>query len=238
MTSRNLVLLHAFPLDTRMWAEVAERLAVAMPDLRILVPELEPMDYESEPSLDAIADRVVHAMAGVGMVSATVAGLSLGGYVAMNLVRRHPERLEGLALVDTKASSDADAAAQGRLEFAERVESEGMGWVPAVMLPNLVHRREVHGLVGEWILEADPAWVAWVQRAMAARPDSLPALEAWTGPTMVVVGNQDRLSPWQDAEAMAVATGGELVVIPGVGHLSAVEDPESVAEALARFLQR
>ena len=136
----------------------------------------------------------------IGVNSAVVVGLSLGGYVAMELVRQDASRIAGLALIDTKASADTDEARANRLRVAEQVLEAGSTVALArAMLPGLLgatthdERPEVVERVRGWIEEADPAGVAWAQRAMAARPESFADLASLTVPALVLWGAEDTL---------------------------------------------
>lgn len=240
-----LVLLHAFPLDRRLWDSVVPLLVKQgyepiVPDLRgfgantHLLPDV--------PSLDVLADDIAELIDQAGG-NAVVAGVSLGGYVAMNLARRYPHLVAGLGLIDTKAGADGEAAVQGRLAFADRVELEGSGWVADAMIPNLISdhtiatQPAVEAAVREQIADCPPATIAWIQRAMAARPDSFPVLQDLAAPVLVVVGSEDLLSPPAEALAMAeVAQRATLIEIPQVGHLTPMESPELVTTALIDWL--
>ncbi len=243
MTDTPLVLLHSFPLSAAMWQAQLDGLPgrVLTPDLRgfgAAAPSAEP------PSLDLLADDVARLLDGEGIGRAVLGGLSMGGYVAMAFARRHPGRLAGLLLADTKASADTEAARANRERIAaavlarqsvallaeERMEKTQLG--PAAP-PELLAR------VRSLIAEATPGAVAWAQRAMAARGDSFAVLAGVTVPAAVVVGGEDALTPPADAEAMAAALpDAELTVIPGVGHLSSLEAPEAFNEAVRALLRR
>jgi pimeloyl-ACP methyl ester carboxylesterase len=173
-----------------------------------------------------------------------IGGLSMGGYVAMALLRRHPERIAALILADTKASADPDAAKANRERIAAAVESDEASTVlvddvlPALLGTTTTSTRPlVSGRVRGLVQTAPSAAVAWAQRAMAGRPDSFETLRAFDRPALVIVGAEDVLSPPSDAEAMAEALPhGRLVVIPQAGHLTAVETPESFNAQVAGFL--
>jgi pimeloyl-ACP methyl ester carboxylesterase len=172
-------------------------------------------------------------------------GISLGGYVAMEIVRQDPERVAGVALVDTKATADDDEARANRHRVAEQVLDSGSTEALArAMLPNLLGattrnaRPEVVERVRGWILEADPAGVALAQRAMAARPDSLADLAALAAPGLVLWGSEDALSSREQQDLMVDAMrDARFVEVPACGHLSAVEDPGAVTTALIAFLR-
>ncbi|MFT6564418.1 MAG: pimeloyl-ACP methyl ester carboxylesterase [Actinomycetes bacterium] len=241
-----VVLLHAFPVDRRVWAPVAKELRssgaeVLTPDFRGFGDDVR--ELSTQTSLDVLADDVAETIMRLGQ-PAVVGGLSLGGYVALNLARRHPDRVAALALVDTKANSDDAAAADGRLAFADRVDVEGGGWVADLMIPKLLgpttrqRRPEVVKAVRKMTEENNPAVIAWVQRAMARRPDSFGVLRGFAGPVLGVVGSEDELSPPSDmTRIIAAATKGAMATIPGAGHLSPIEAPSQVAAVLASWLR-
>lgn len=245
MATAPIVLLHAFPLDHRMWQDVTAGLARTS-GAPVLVPDLPATDGPlPEPSLETAADEVAAAVRAAGLDRAVVAGLSMGGYVALALLERHPGLVAGLALVDTKSTADAPEAAERRLAVADEVERTGtvdpvrgmlevlLGETTRAARPQVVQR------VAAWIGDQDPARVAWGQRAMAARPDRTDVLRAFTGPVTVLVGDEDQVTG-ADAAAHLVAAADQamLVTVPRVGHLSAVEDAPAVTTALVELARR
>ena len=244
-----LVLLHGFPVDHRMWDAVVDLLPG---DRTVLAPDLpglggspsgedvaDALGSPAAPSLETTADAVAATLRAAGVGRAVVAGLSMGGYVAMALVERHPDLVAGLALLDTKSTADDDAARANRLRIAAAVIAAGevdavlgmrralLGETSLVTRPDLVDRLEL------WIRTQGPAGVAWSQRAMAARPDRTAVLEGFAGPALVLVGEEDEVTPLAGARSLAAAlVAAELVVVPRAGHMSSVESPEPVAAAL------
>lgn len=234
-----LVLLHAFPLDSTMWEPVVSRLR-DVPVVLIDAPGFGGSAPGEEPSLDAYALDVVAAVRRLGVDEAVVAGLSMGGYVAMAVAEAAPGMLAGIGLLSTKASADPEAAREARMAMVAAVE-RGEDAVAVPMLEKLLGstslatRPDVVETVRDRLREAPPAGIAWAQRAMAARPDRLAALEALPEglPALVLRGSEDTLMSDGDARAMADALGVEVVEIAGAGHLVALEDPDAVAAALA-----
>jgi pimeloyl-ACP methyl ester carboxylesterase len=242
-----LVLLHAFPLDSRMWRPAAALVPDGRPVLAadLLGSRTRADALPDEPSLEAAADDVAAGLRAAGIERAVVAGLSMGGYVALALLERHPGLVAGLGIVDSKATADAPEAAARRHVRAGLLESSGS--VDEV-------RPDVDGLLGEttrtahpavsdqvlgWIGEQSPTGLAWQLRAMAARPDRTDVLAAFGGPVAVVVGDEDAITSAEVARGtVAAARDGSLVVVPHAGHLSAVEDPAAVADALAVLAAR
>jgi pimeloyl-ACP methyl ester carboxylesterase len=251
-TGTPLVLLHAFPLSSRMWQPQLDELpGTDGSAARVLAVDLRGFGGTEpgtdEPSLDLLADDVALLLDRAGIERAVVGGLSMGGYVAMALARRHPDRLSGLLLADTKATADTDRARANRERIAaavlardsvallvdEQVPSPLFGPTTARERPKLVDR------LRRMVEEASPEAVAWAQRAMAARTGSLDVLAELAVPALVVVGEEDTVTPVSDAEAMAaVLPDVVLTVIPAAGHLSSLEAPDTFNWAVRGLLDR
>ena len=199
-----VVLLHAFPLDKRMWDDVVAPIAASGWD--VVVPDLigfgesvlDEDDLDETPSLAAQARGVLSILDQIGLSNVVVCGLSLGGYVAMEMIRQDPSRIAGIALVDTKATADTEEARANRLRVADQVlEAGSTEALSRAMLPNLLgattheSRPDVVEKVRGWIREADPIGVAVAQRAMAARPDSRADLASLAVPGLVLWGSED-----------------------------------------------
>ncbi|MFN8077133.1 MAG: alpha/beta hydrolase [Kineosporiaceae bacterium] len=252
-TGPTLVLLHAFPLDRRMWQGVADRL----PAVRCVLVDLPGCGRsavpDAEPDVSFSAEGVLEVLRGLGTGPFVVAGVSMGGYVAMALARTQAEAgpvpggptLAGLALVDTKAEADAEDARANRLRTAQALEgpegTRALAALPTTLLgaTTVRERGELVAEVAEWVRAADPAGLAWSQRAMAGRPDSRGVLAALSVPATVVVGEEDVPTPPAAAASMAeTLADAVLVTVPACGHLSPLEDPDAVAAALRDLLAR
>lgn len=244
-SGRAVVLLHAFPLSSAMWLAQREALSDTC---RVVTPDQRgfggsPLG-DDPPSLDEAADDVAALLSSLGLDRVVLGGLSMGGYVAMAFLRRHAERVEALVLADTKATADPPQARDNRERIAAAVTDDPSSTVLVdEVLPTLLgettvaERPLVTGRVKALVQAAPGAAVAWAQRAMASRPDSLDTLRAVSVPTLVLVGAEDRLSPPDDAEAMANAvTGARLEILPHAGHLTALECPEEFNDAVLKFL--
>ncbi|MEV2269022.1 alpha/beta fold hydrolase [Nonomuraea africana] len=239
-----VVLLHAFPLSSAMWLAQREGLAASC---QVITPDLRGFGGsrlgEDEPSIDLMADDVAALLDAEGVERAVIGGQSMGGYVTMAFCRRHPDRVLGVILADTKASQDTDEARQNRERIARQVLADGTDVLVEEVLPGLLgqttkeRRAMVFGRVRGLVQAAPPGAVAWAQRAMAGRPDSFDTLAALKAPALVIVGEEDRLTTRDDAEAMLRAVpDGRLTVIERAGHLSAVEQPEAFNAAVAAFI--
>ncbi|MET9265439.1 alpha/beta hydrolase [Amycolatopsis sp. NPDC004079] len=240
MTELPLVLLHAFPLDARMWdpvrAPLAERFRVITPDQRGLGRSPLP-ETEAEPDLADAARDVVALLDKLELDQVVLGGCSMGGYLALAVLRLAPERVGGLVLIDTKATADTPEAAQTRLDVANRAEAEGVkDWLADANLPNLLADTASAGVrarVRELIDAQPPSGVAWAARAMRNRPDSVDLLRETDVPALVIVGERDAITPLAAANTMVEALpDATLAVLPDVGHLTPLEDPAGVVEAI------
>ena len=246
-TGRALVLLHAFPLSGAMWVQQQEALADGW---RVLAPDLRGFGRSSqgsdEPSLDHMADDVAAMLDRLRLDRVVLGGLSMGGYVTMALLRRHPHRVRAVVLADTKATADPPPAREKRQRIAARLDEER---TPAALIeevlptlcgPTTAQQRPAVGeQVAGMVRNADPAAAAWAQRAMAARPDSTATLGSVDVPSLVVRGQEDELSTPADADLMVDAVpDARLVVLAGSGHLTALEVPNDFTNALRAFLSQ
>ena len=236
-----ILLIHAFPLSSAMWEDQIDSLSARF---RVIAPDLRGFGATARGTgaagIDQYADDLASLLDQLKIERATVAGLSMGGYIAFALLRRHPARVERLILADTRAGSDSDQARQGRESSAQLAEAEGAGAIATQMLPKLLvagATDEVRDEVRKIIATNDRAGVAAALRAMAARPDSTPMLASIDVPTLIIVGSEDALTPPSESRAMNAAIGGSrLVELAGAGHLSNLEAPDAFNAAIEEFI--
>ena len=235
-----LVLVHGYPLDGAMWSGVARALS---PKFRVIKPDLPGRGDTVAPAsgnLEDYADFLETVLSALE-APAGLAGFSMGGYAALALARRRPERLAALALVDTRAQPDDEAGRAKRDEAIATVRSGGVTPIADAMVPKLLSpagagNRDLVERVRRIMLRQKPETVEGDLTAMRDRADARPALAGIGIPTLVVVGTEDALTPPADSEAMAAAIpGARLTTIPGAGHLSPMERPGAVAAALSEF---
>ena len=236
-----VVLLHAFPVNRHLWDAQVEYLTkagfkVTAPDIAGFGESRVPQD----PSMALMAEQVLSHVSR----PAVFAGLSMGGYLLMEILRQAPDIVTGAIFMDTKASADTAAAREQRLRVAgEVLAADHTRDLADAMLPNLLgattiaQRPEVVQTVRGWIEQAPPEAVASAQRAMADRPDSAPTLRNYEGPAVVLWGDEDVISPTADQKAMLEMMPQAVArQIPRAGHLSAVEDPGAVNDVLLEVL--
>lgn len=239
-----LVLLPAFPLDSSMYDVLRDKI-----DASVLTPDLPgfggaPLPPD-EPDLERYVDAVIDRLDWSYMEDCVIGGTSMGGYVALALARRHPERVRGLVLIDSKASADTPEAVAGRHDLADRIGREQSsaplmeGLVPKLLGETTKSRNdELVALVRTSVEAVDPVSAAWAQRAMAGRADTFDVLRALDRPVLVIVGAEDVVTPVADGQAMADASSNsELRVIDAAGHLSPLEATGQVAEAINDFMR-
>jgi 3-oxoadipate enol-lactonase len=234
-----LLLLHAWPLDARMWepqlGALPSGLAVAAPS--------HP-GFGGTPSsgsvltMEACARNALVALDEAGIDRALVCGLSIGGYVTFELWRRARERFLGMVLANTRAVADPPEAVQARLDLAARLRAAGNVLAeepPKLLAPDAPH--DLFERVQTMIAEQPAGSIAAASEGMAERPDSTPDLGTIDVPTLVVTSTQDQLIPPSVSADMALRIpGARLETIEGVGHLTNLEAPEAFNRLLLEHL--
>jgi pimeloyl-ACP methyl ester carboxylesterase len=239
-----IVLLHAFPLNSSMWDE---QLSFLSKRFHIIAPDLRGFGHSESSggqySIDEMAADVASLLQLIGIDSAVLVGLSMGGYVAMAFYRNHPQLVRALVLADTRPGADTPEARDRRHKSAQRAETDGAGAIADDMLPVLLgpttlkSRPDVVERARRITESNSPSGIASGQRAMAARLDSTELMKSVSVPTLVIVGSEDGLTPAADAEKLRDAIrGARLEVIPAAGHLSNLEQPELFSQAIERFV--
>lgn len=236
------VLLHGFPVDSRMWRPLVPLLEG--PVITLDAPGFGASAHlvgadggSAVAGLAGYADAVAGTLHHLGVERAVCVGLSMGGYVLAELVRRHPERLAGLVFADTNARADTASARATRLAQAERALREGAAVVagaPDALLgaTTLASREEAVAEFRRWVAQAPGGAIAWAQRAMAARPAAFETLATVQVPSLVVRGQEDTVASAAVSQELADVLGCDLVEIPASGHFPPVENPAALARAL------
>ena len=249
---RPLLLVHGFPLDHTMWegqidALAAEEGTAALP-LRVIAPDLRGFG-RSRPrgekvTMDEFADDLAGLLDGLGIREPVAyCGLSMGGYIAFQFWRKYADRLAALVLCDTRAGADSPQAAESRRAMAQRVLGEGPAPVAEAMLPKLLgestqeQRPELVERLRTLIMAGDPRGIAAAARGMAERPDMTGSLSQIGCPTLVLVGQNDVISPPAEMRGMAAAIpDARFKEISAAGHMSPWENPAEVNAAITEFL--
>ncbi len=241
-----LLLLHAFPLGLFQWDAQVEALSATHRVVRFDARGFGESGAGAGPlTMERIADDAAALLDLLGIEKAIVGGCSMGGYAAFAFVRRHPQRLAGLVLQDTRAGADSAEAKTNRATLAAKVLAEGSAAAVEAFLPKLVgetsHRERPDLVAGlrERILATSPQGIANALHGLAARADSRETLPTIAVPTLVLVGAEDVLTPPAEATTLAAAIPrARLDVIPRAGHLANLESPDAVNAVLGSFLAR
>ena len=242
-----VVLIHGFPLSRQMWQpQIAFLSAVGY---RVICPDLpgfgESPFAQGPLSMSDYADAVISLLDGLGVEKAVIGGMSMGGYVLLDLVERYPDRLLGAMFLVTRAAADDSAGKEKRTLLATEVSGGNHLIVPdtfARVLFSPDTPQKSPGLIADvrqWIESVSPAGIVGGLLAMRDRDDSVARLANFLLPSLVVGAEQDLAVPPEHSQALAKGlSDAELKIIPGAGHMANLEQPELFNEALVGFLQR
>ena len=240
-----VLLVHGFPLDQHMWKAQCDALAL---DFRMIAPDLRGFGgsdgTENVLTMEQFADDLAVLLDRLKIEEpVTFCGLSMGGYVALQFLRKYPSRVHALILCDTRSAADTTQTAEGRYRLAEQVMREGSQAAAEAMIPKLVsktthtERPEAVRAVQEMILSTRPESIAAALRGMAIRPDMTGMLPEIDVPVLMIVGEEDQITPPEEMRQMADHIDScRVVVVAGAGHLPPMEQPRAVTRSLLRFL--
>lgn len=244
-TGSPVLLIHGFPLNRQMWQAQADALAKSH---RVITADLRgfgesPMGT-GEVSMQRYAGDLVALLDHLKIDEpVSVAGFSMGGYVTFPFWKHHANRVRSILLVDTRAKADSSEQAVGRRETAEKVQSEGSGFLIEAMMPKLVASDTLQNrprLVAELraMMESSSiAGIAEALHAMANRADSQNMLTQIDVPVLIIVGEADAIAPPNEAEEIAKALPhGEYCLVPNAGHMAPMENPDAVSAAMQEHL--
>jgi 3-oxoadipate enol-lactonase len=238
---RIALFIHGHPLDQRMWQPQLE--AVRTAGWTPITPNLPgfggaPMLQNT--TMDAYADHLHQVLIAIGAKNAVIVGLSMGGYVAFRLLEQHLELVRAVVLADTRATPDTPEQSQARLDNAAQVQARGYADLVGGMIDKFMHvsaPESARASLRQMILDNSWEGAAEANRAMSKRPDSRPLLPNIRVPTLIIVGEQDVVTPPVFSEDMLESIkDARLERIPNAGHLSNMENPEAFNRALLEFL--
>lgn len=241
-----VLLLHGYPFDKTMWSEQVDVLAAA--GFRAIAPDLrglgETPSSGEVATMDDMARDAAAVLDQVGIEKAVVCGLSMGGYVAFELVHLFPTRIRGLVLAGTRAPADNEQEKDGREQQVQTMLRAGMVPISIATLPKLLaphtltEKPDVVKRVRAMIVRTDPKGAAVAQRGMAARRDYSEDLPNINVPTLIIVGREDSIRPVADAEFMHRGIRhSRLKIIEDAAHVTNMEQPEIFNRALLEFLK-
>ncbi|GAA5532272.1 alpha/beta hydrolase [Deinococcus aluminii] len=229
---RTVLFLHAYPLSAAMWQD--QKAALEAAGFSVLAPNLPGFGGE-EGAITSLADTARDLLKTLPPEPALLVGLSMGGYLALELLAQAPDRFARAVLADTSARADDEEKQKDRRQQAERVLKEGKGFI--IEAAREEHRPETFARIRPMIEAATPQGIAGALRAMAARPDQRDTLRHLKLPLLALVGEQDDLTPPDLAGEIAELGHGERQIIPGAMHLSNLDAPEAFSAALLAFLK-
>lgn len=247
--------VHGFPLSHAMWRPQIEAFKgsnrVFAPDLRgfgqsnFLAGGGSHLLAEPRVSMEEFADDMSALLDALGISEpVTFCGLSMGGYVGWQFVRKYPDRLAKLVICDSRAAADTPEAAKGRAELAKKVLAEGSqvaveGMLAKLLAPATIEKQpDVVATVRTMGLQATRQGVAAALLGMAARPAMFDLLPKIKVPTLLIVGQDDAISTVDEMRGIAEKIpGAKLVVIPNSGHMTTIENPAAFNKALIEFLR-
>ena len=240
-----LLLVHGYPFDQSFWDWVRPLLN---PEIRILTPDLrgfggQPTGPEP-PALEHMADDLHALLSREGVDRAVVAGMSMGGYVALAFAERHPSALAGLGLISSQAAADIEEARSGRRAMIEKVRRDGpqvaaKAAIPKLFAPEHSARPELIRFPTSGADRAGAAGICWALEAMAQRPDRTAVFQALDVPVLVLHGLHDAFIPVDRARSLAaLGRQAEFVQVDHAGHAPPLEAPDLVADALNQLVER
>jgi 3-oxoadipate enol-lactonase len=238
-----VLFVHAFPLNRTMWAPqvsaLVERCRCVAADLRGFGDSTVAPPY----SMEQYADDLAHLLDQLHVEKVVFAGCSMGGYAAFAFWRRHRDRVRALVLADTRASADSDEALARRRHLIDVARTEGATAVANLQIPGLVGKTtrekqpDTYDAVHRMIAQAPVEGIVGALEAMMLRPDSTATLATIDVPVLIVVGEEDTLTPVKDSRAMQERiAGSRLEVIAQAGHLSSMERPAAFNHLVTEFL--
>jgi 3-oxoadipate enol-lactonase len=237
-----VVLLHGFPLDRRVWEEAAGELGR---EARVIVPDLRGFgrSISSEPfTIQNLADDVHELLLERNALPCVLAGLSMGGYVALAFAAKYGPDLAALALVDSRVSAESEEGKQGRDKMIQLAKDAGPQAVVDAMFPKMLapatysNRPDLATKVKTIMLNCPALTVRHGLLAMRDRADYTQLAASLAFPVQVVVGESDMIGGVELARQIhATLQNGDLAIIPDAGHLSPIEQPKMVSGAMVRF---
>ena len=240
-----LLFVHGFPHDRTLWAQQLQGLSV---QARCLAPDLRGFGETTGTapfSMDQYADDLVGLLDVLHIDRAIVVGLSMGGYVAFALWRRHPSRVRGLVLCNTRPGADSEEGREKRRKLIATAREQGIRAIADAQITGMLgkttrsNRPEITNSVHRMLSSQPVEGVVGALEAMMGRPDSTPLMSTIDVPTLIVAGDEDAIIPMAEAKAMQEAIrGSTLEVITGTGHLCNLERPAAFNHVVSEFLAK
>jgi 3-oxoadipate enol-lactonase len=234
-----VVLVHGFPFTRATWKN---EVAVLKRNFRVLTYDLRGMGGSAlgpaPQPLEAYVDDLIALLDHLFIAKAGIAGLSMGGYIALRAIQRNPDRFWALALCDTKAEPDSEEGKLGRAAGIKALHAQGLKPFAQGMLPKLLARPSSPAGKNllKIMLKNNVAGAANALAAMQGRSDTSPVLMTLAVPVLVLAGDQDQVIPAATVKALAAQIPqAQLLFLKGAGHVANLEDPQGFGQALLEF---
>ncbi|HLA68684.1 MAG TPA: alpha/beta fold hydrolase [Bacteroidota bacterium] len=240
-----IVFIHGFPFNNTMWA----------PQMMALPQEYRAISFDvrghgesdvadGQYSIEFFADDLISLLDHLAIQRAVLCGLSMGGYIALRTIERHPDRIRALVLCDTRSEADANEGKVKRASQIKAVKSQGVkpfaeSFVKAVFAPHtFVESPKTVAAIQSAIESTSPLSICGTLLALAARTDTTSVLAQITVPTLILVGEHDALTPPSAAQSMhSLIQGSQIHIVPHAAHMSNLENPSFFNEKLLAFLK-
>lgn len=236
-----VLFVHGFLLDRTMWRDQV----VALDGWRRIAPDLRGMGLSEAPDrgygMSVYADDLAALLDALGIERTVLCGLSMGGYVALEFLRRHRERVAALVVMDARAEADTAERKAGRNDLISRVRAGGVRALPDHLAAQFLAAgapEEARTRLEEMLYRPPAAGIVGALEAMRDRADRTSGLRSAAGlPTLLLIGGGDARTPRASMQAMAdLVPGATLEIISGAGHVPPLERPDEVTRRLRRFL--
>lgn len=240
-----LLLIHGYPFDHTLWfstiASLGSKAKVIAPDLpgfgkATLLPR-------KKPSMENYAEFLMHELIDTRHEKVVIAGMSMGGYVALAFAQKYPDKVLGLGLISSQAAADTTEAKQGRKEMIQKIRDRGVVAVTDAIIPKMFSARnesnsDLRIFPEEAAEKAGPESLIWALEAMAARPDYSQFLGILPYPVLIVHGTDDKIVPFSKARLTAEKCRKPIFVeATGAGHATPLEAPDEVATGLTKLMR-
>jgi len=239
-----IIFIHGFPFDRTMWQPQMDFFKSTN---RVIAFDIrgfgESKDEESPLSIELFSDDLILFMDTLRINKAVVCGLSMGGYIALNAVKRFPDRFEALILADTQCNADSDEAKEKRYNAIDQIMLHGVNGFNENFIKNIFHKdslsnkKQIVEKVRKVVYSNSEHIMSMGLTALAERSETCSTLSKINMPTLIVCGREDTVTPLAQSESMKVDIYGSVLrVIDNAGHVSNIEQPEEFNKHLLYFL--
>lgn len=239
-----LVLIHGYPFDHTLWYATIASLGAGA---KVIAPDLPGFGknevLDEAPSMAALADWLARLLDEKEVQTAVVAGMSMGGYLALAFAERHGARVEGLGLISSQAAADTDETKKARKEMIQKIRKEGAGVAAEGIIPKMFMKSkppppDLESYPRQGAEKAGVAGLTWALEAMAKRGDRSQMLKGLTIPVLIAHGLEDQIVPFQKARTLAEQCQDPIFVELKAGHATPLEAPDPLAQGLLRLVKR